>query len=645
MRFRVLNFRPFFSQNFQKKKIDKKFHKKIIKRETRTTMLATAGWSSRGLSEMKIFSMDEAKATYEERGAARVGSLKMASSVSSRDEEDFDALDFESRRRAETMSATRRSTKATTTTSGADARCIEWSKTDQAVALGLSDGRVVLVDEKMAVLGQVKEEDFERRSVRTREKEKTDVLTFAESSASSYEVTSMDFHSSSRYLAVGGTSNTVNVWDLKTKRVARRLGARTARRTATAQDATVNAVKFNKDDRVIACGSEEGEIVLHRGGERFDEEDENGSKKEYWEPLSAFDVNKKRANENDDESSMMSSSAVNCLDFSPHARMMLAAGTSGGNLNVYDCESESLETRFQSSEVKNNIIHSIAFSPTAPRIVAIANDDGSVSLRDVAMHPKTGVCLHIPNPNKRWMDSSSDNGTVFGTAGAASSVSWHPSGDGLAVGYRGNGVVAVYDCRNVRSHMDESNSKNRNIRMNGSNRFYCRDTSEEFYGDHSRVLFETEAHEGGRVVGLKWQHGEKKKSRAKSNTHDGGSDKENRLESKERRQQQKQHLNDATETTRKSLENLNATTTHTQQQQQQQVLITADAISDEVSKKTKEVVKTCLEKEVKSLRADVRNLHVELLRVQEENAVMFRKLHEQQLELVDALSNNTNGRH
>ena len=644
MRFRVLNFRPFFSQNFQKKKIDKKFHKKIIKRETRTTMLATAGWSSRGLSEMKIFSMDEAKATYEERGAARVvGSLKMASSsvFSSRDEEeDFDALDFESRRRAETTTTT-----TTTTTSGADARCIEWSKTDQAVALGLSDGRVVLVDEKMAVLGQVKEEDFERRSVRTREKEKTDVLTFAESSASSYEVTSMDFHSSSRYLAVGGTSNTVNVWDLKTKRVARRLGARTARRTATAQDATVNAVKFNKDDRVIACGSEEGEIVLHRGGERFDEEDENGSKKEYWEPLSAFDVNKKRANENDDESSMMSSSAVNCLDFSPHARMMLAAGTSGGNLNVYDCESESLETRFQSSDVKNNIIHSIAFSPTAPRIVAIANDDGSVSLRDVAMHPKTGVCLHIPNPNKRWMDSSSDNGTVFGTAGAASSVSWHPSGDGLAVGYRGNGVVAVYDCRNVRSHMDERNSKNRNIRMNGSNRFYCRDTSEEFYGDHSRVLFETEAHEGGRVVGLKWQHGEKKKSRAKSNTHDGGSDKENRLESKERRQQQKQHLNDATETTRKSLENLNATTTHTQQQQQQQVLITADAISDEVSKKTKEVVKTCLEKEVKSLRADVRNLHVELLRVQEENAVMFRKLHEQQLELVDALSNNTNGRH
>ena len=93
-----------------------------------------------------------------------------------------------------------------------------------------------------------------------------------------------------------------------------------------------------------------------------------------------------------------------------------------------------------------------------------------------------------------------------------------------------------------------------------------------------------------------------------------------------------------TEAMRKSLENLNTTTL--EQQQQQQVLITTDAISDEVSKRTKDVVKTCLEKEVKSLKADVRNLHLELLRAQEENATMFRKLHEQHLELMDALSSS-----
>ena len=162
----------------------------------------------------------------------------------------------------------------------------------------------------------------------------------------------------------------------------------------------------------------------------------------------------------------------------------------------------TLETSFHSSDANN------AFTDCAAdgaRIIAVANDDGSVSLRDVAMHPKTGVCLHIPNPNKRWMRSSSENGVIFGTAGAASSVSWHPSGQALAVGYRGNGVVSMYDCRSLRTHMDERSNKYRSTRMNG----FSNSTSggAEFYsGDdfETRCLFET-AHEGGRVIGLKWQ--------------------------------------------------------------------------------------------------------------------------------------------
>ena len=474
-----------------------------------------------------------------------------------------------------------------------------------------------------------------------------------------FEVKSMDFHSSSRYLLVGGTSNIVKVWDLKTRRVASRLvssgglsgGGRRSASTAI-DSGVVNAVKFSKDDRVIACGSERGEIVLHKGGERFGEEGDEESfglgrgkefNKYYSEPLSAFDVNEEKSMMS---TSSSSSSSVKCLDFSPHRRMMLAAGTSRGDLNVYDCESESLETSFHSSDA-NNVIHSIAFSPMAPRIIAVANDDGSVSLRDVAMHPKTGVCLHIPNPNKRWMQSSSENGVIFGTAGAASSVSWHPSGQALAVGYRGNGVVSMYDCRSLRTHMDERSNKYRSTRMNG----FSNSTSggAEFYsGDdfETRCLFETEAHEGGRVIGLKWQPPPATKAKTKTTNEENDSDKENRIESNvPRKQEQKRHLNKqeeeraTAEEMRKSLEILNTTTT-TQDQQQQQVLITADAISDEVSKRTKDVVKTCLEKEVKSLKADVRNLHLELLRAQEENATMFRKLHEQHLELMDALSSS-----
>ena len=611
-------------------------------------MLATIGWSRRGASEVKLYSPEDNN-NDKNNNNGMIGYAEASCSSSFSNGEKNSKIQSN------------------------EINCVEWSKSNgNCVAVGLSDGRVVVLDKQLKCVGEVKEEErkrqrFKRENDDHAEKEKmhkNTPLTFAAENPArdedvdddDFEVKSMDFHSSSRYLLVGGTSNIVKVWDLKTRRVTSRLlssggisgGGR--RSASTTIGGVVNAVKFSKDDRVIACGSERGEIVLHKGGERFGEEEDEESfglgrgkefNKYYSEPLSAFDVN--------EEKSMMStsssSSSVKCLDFSPHRRMMLAAGTSRGDLNVYDCESESLETSFHSSDA-NNVIHSIAFSPTAPRIIAVANDDGSVSLRDVAMHPKTGVCLHIPNPNKRWMQSSSENGVIFGTAGAASSVEWHPSGQALAVGYRGNGVVSMYDCRSLRTHMDERSNKYRSTRMNG----FSNSTSggAEFYsGDdfETRCLFETEAHEGGRVIGLKWRP-PATKAKTKTTNEENDSDKENRIESNvPRKQEQKRHLNKqeeeraTAEEMRKSLENLNTTTT-TQEQQQQQVLITADAISDEVSKRTKDVVKTCLEKEVKSLKADVRNLHLELLRAQEENATMFRKLHEQHLELMDALSSS-----
>ena len=614
-------------------------------------MLATIGWSRRGASEVKLYSPsneDNDNKNNNNNNNGIIGYAEASCSSSSNGEKNSKIQSNE-------------------------INCVEWSKSNgNCVAVGLSDGRVVVLDKQLKCVGEVKEEERKRQRFKRENDdhaEKTKMhrntpLTFASEAAQDedvddddFEVKSMDFHSSSRYLLVGGTSNIVKVWDLKTRRVASRLlssgGLDGGRRSAsTTIGGVVNAVKFSKDDRVIACGSERGEIVLHKGGERFGEEEDEESfglgrgkefNKYYSEPLSAFDVN--------EEKSMMStsssSSSVKCLDFSPHRRMMLAAGTSRGDLNVYDCESESLETSFHSSDA-NNVIHSIAFSPTAPRIIAVANDDGSVSLRDVAMHPKTGVCLHIPNPNKRWMQSSSENGVIFGTAGAASSVSWHPSGQALAVGYRGNGVVSMYDCRSLRTHMNVRTNKYRSTPMNG----FSNSTSggaEFYFGDdfETSALFETEAHEGGRVIGLKWQP-PATKAKTKTTNEENDSDKENRIESNvPRKQEQKRHLNKqeeeeeraTAEEMRKSLENLNTTTT-SQEQQQQQVLITADAISDEVSKRTKDVVKTCLEKEVKSLKADVRNLHLELLRAQEENATMFRKLHEQHLELMDALSSS-----
>ena len=615
-------------------------------------MLATIGWSRRGASEVKLYSPSNQDNNNDKNNNSN-GTIGYAE--------------------ASCSSSSSKNGEKNSKIQSNEINCVEWSKSNgNCVAIGLSDGRVVVLDKQLQCVGEVKEEERKRERFKKRENDdhaekekmhKNTPLTFAAENPAreedvdddDFEVKSMDFHSSSRYLLVGGTSNIVKVWDLKTRRVASRLvssgglsgGGRRSASTAI-DSGVVNAVKFSKDDRVIACGSERGEIVLHKGGERFGEEEDEESfglgrgkefNKYYSEPLSAFDVN--------EEKSMMStsssSSSVKCLDFSPHRRMMLAAGTSSGDLNVYDCESESLETGFHSSDA-NNVIHSIAFSPTAPRIIAVANDDGSVSLRDVAMHPKTGVCLHIPNPNKRWMQSSSENGVIFGTAGAASSVSWHPSGQVLAVGYRGNGVVSMYDCRSLRTHMNERTNKYRSTPMNG----FSNSTSggaEFYFGDdfETSALFETEAHEGGRVIGLKWQP-PATKAKTKTTNEENDSDKENRIESNvPRKQEQKRHLNkQEEERAAEAMQKLNTKTTtlEQQQQQQQQVLITADAISDEVSKRTKDVVKTCLEKEVKSLKADVRNLHLELLRAQEENATMFRKLHEQHLELMDALSSS-----
>ena len=391
-------------------------------------MLATIGWSRRGASEVKLYSPEDNNNDKNNNSNGMIGYAEAScSSSSSKNGEKNSKIQSN------------------------EINCVEWSKSNgNCVAIGLSDGRVVVLDKQLQCVGEIKEEERKRERFNKRENDdhaekekmhKNTPLTFAAENPAreedvdddDFEVKSMDFHSSSRYLLVGGTSNIVKVWDLKTRRVASRLvssgglsgGGRRSASTAI-DSGVVNAVKFSKDDRVIACGSERGEIVLHKGGERFGEEEDEESfglgrgkefNKYYSEPLSAFDVNEEKSMMS---TSSSSSSSVKCLDFSPHRRMMLAAGTSRGDLNVYDCESESLETSFHSSDA-NNVIHSIAFSPTAPRIIAVANDDGSVSLRDVAMHPKTGVCLHIPNPNKRWMQSSSENGVIFGTAGAASS--------------------------------------------------------------------------------------------------------------------------------------------------------------------------------------------------------------------------------
>ena len=265
-------------------------------------MLATIGWSRRGASEVKLYSPEDNNNDKNNNSNGMIGYAEAScSSSSSKNGEKNSKIQSN------------------------EINCVEWSKSNgNCVAIGLSDGRVVVLDKQLQCVGEIKEEERKRERFNKRENDdhaekekmhKNTPLTFAAENPAreedvdddDFEVKSMDFHSSSRYLLVGGTSNIVKVWDLKTRRVASRLvssgglsgGGRRSASTAI-DSGVVNAVKFSKDDRVIACGSERGEIVLHKGGERFGEEEDEESfglgrgkefNKYYSAPLSAVDVN------------------------------------------------------------------------------------------------------------------------------------------------------------------------------------------------------------------------------------------------------------------------------------------------------------------------------------------------------------------
>nr|XP_020042501.1 protein NEDD1 isoform X2 [Castor canadensis] len=66
--------------------------------------------------------------------------------------------------------------------------------------------------------------------------------------------TCVDLNSTSMYLASGGLNNTVNIWDLKSKRVHRSLKD---------HKDEVTCVTYNWNDCYIASGSLSGEIILH----------------------------------------------------------------------------------------------------------------------------------------------------------------------------------------------------------------------------------------------------------------------------------------------------------------------------------------------------------------------------------------------
>ena len=107
-------------------------------------MLATIGWSRRGASEVKLYSPSNQDNNNDKNNNNGIGY-------------------------AETSSSSSNGEKNSKIQSN-EINCVEWSKSNgNCVAIGLSDGRVVVLDKQLQCVGEVKEEERKRERFKKRE--------------------------------------------------------------------------------------------------------------------------------------------------------------------------------------------------------------------------------------------------------------------------------------------------------------------------------------------------------------------------------------------------------------------------------------------------------------------------------------------
>ena len=111
-------------------------------------MLATIGWSRFGASEVKLYSPsneDNDDKNDNSNSNGTIGYAEASCSSSSNGEKNSKIQSIE-------------------------INCVEWSKSNgNCVAIGLSDGRVVVLDKQLQCVGEVKEEERKRERFNTRE--------------------------------------------------------------------------------------------------------------------------------------------------------------------------------------------------------------------------------------------------------------------------------------------------------------------------------------------------------------------------------------------------------------------------------------------------------------------------------------------
>ena len=276
-----------------------------------------------------------------------------------------------------------------------EAIALQWSPTNGALACGGFDGRAHLLKpsgELLGVIPQAPEDVAEANGA----------------------INALAFSKGSRYLATGGADAEVVIWDLKRK---------SKLKTLSGHVDEVNAVVYSPGDQHVASGGASGAVLLHS-------------------PVSGLAVGEMRVVSDVPDAD----GGITSLHYSPHRRQMLASSSMDGRVQLWDTGIRRLGRNLQAAAGASPCWQA-SFSPTASGLVAAACGDGRVTLLDVnAPGASKGVGSIALGAEARCLSWRSDGGVV--AAGAADGrVVWidpRMLSSSLGAGYGGSGSAVLY---------------------------------------------------------------------------------------------------------------------------------------------------------------------------------------------------------
>ncbi|CAG8701187.1 12941_t:CDS:2, partial [Cetraspora pellucida] len=173
------------------------------------------------------------------------------------------------------------------------------------------------------------------------------------------DINAVRFANKSRYVMYGGSDKIVNIWDRKES---------TFTESLKGHRSTITCIDLNVDETIVASSSISGQILVH-----------NRQKSNAWDNLT-----------------VLTKQSINVLEYSFFKRGLLAAGGEDGSLRLWDtCVSSTALQTFESAHYSE--IKGIAFSPFNSHLMCSGGLDKRIVLYDVGKKT-TLKSIHTDTP-------------------------------------------------------------------------------------------------------------------------------------------------------------------------------------------------------------------------------------------------------